>query len=383
MGPDVVFVVVLLVRLLVPLAIPRYPLPAILAALVIDAADQTVLQAAGATSVLDNYQSYDKALDVYYLTIAYTSVLRNWLDPAALAVARWLFYYRLVGVVAFELTGVRSLLIVFPNTFEYFFIFYEAVRLFWNPSRLRRAQLIVAAATIWIVIKLPQEFWVHIAQLDVSDIVAEHDWVAPTVAGALVALGLVAARLLPRHLPPRQWAPRVDVDAYIDRPRPAAVVPRVDARAIVSVAVLEKVLLVAMVAVIFSQILSGVRASGLELAFGVGLVVVVNSGLSLWRVRRGSRFASTAIQFGSMLGLNAAILVGLLLLSGDRGGEPVQLENTLYFLLLISLIVTLYDRYRVIGNLSSDELGLPGRRLRARLLGAGGEAAADGEGAPL
>ncbi|MGH2899358.1 MAG: hypothetical protein ACRDMZ_11840 [Solirubrobacteraceae bacterium] len=39
---------------------------------------------------------------------------------------------------------------------------------------------------------------------------------------------------------------------------------------------LEKVLLVAMVAVIFSQILSGVRATGLQLSAGVAFVVGVN-----------------------------------------------------------------------------------------------------------
>ncbi len=135
----------------------------------LDGVDQTIFQAVDATSVLDNYQSYDKALDVYYLTIAYASTLRNWLDPFALGVARFLFYYRLVGTLAFELTGVRTLLLVFPNTFEYFFIFYEAVRLFWNPRRMSRRFVVGAAAAIWIVVKLPQEYWIHIAELDVTD----------------------------------------------------------------------------------------------------------------------------------------------------------------------------------------------------------------------
>ena len=39
-----VFWLVVLSRFLVPLAIPRFPLPAILAALIIDGVDQTIFQ---------------------------------------------------------------------------------------------------------------------------------------------------------------------------------------------------------------------------------------------------------------------------------------------------------------------------------------------------
>ncbi len=45
--------------------------------------------------------------------------------------------------------------------------------------------------------------------------------------------------------------------------------------AILSVAVLEKVLLVAMVAVTFSQILPGLDVGSLDLAFGVALIVTL------------------------------------------------------------------------------------------------------------
>ena len=48
-----------------------------LAALVIDGLDQTIFQTFTSLD-LSGYQSYDKALDVYYLSIAYTATLRNW-----------------------------------------------------------------------------------------------------------------------------------------------------------------------------------------------------------------------------------------------------------------------------------------------------------------
>src|SRR5687768_8544191 len=115
-------------RLGVPLAIPRFPIPAGIAALLIDGVDQTIFQTF-TTLPLAGYQSYDKALDIYYLSIEYLATLRNWATLAAVAMSRFLFYYRLVGVLLFELSQLRALLLFFPNTFEYFFLFYEAVRL--------------------------------------------------------------------------------------------------------------------------------------------------------------------------------------------------------------------------------------------------------------
>ena len=347
-GPEVVVALVVVARLLVPLAIPRFPLPAIVAALVLDAADQTLFQAVGAGDDLDAYQSYDKALDIYYLTVAYTATLRNWFDPAARAVAQFLFYWRIVGVLAFELTGARALLLVFPNTFEYFFIFYEAFLLRHNPSKLRRAQLLGAAAAIWILVKLPQEWWIHIARLDVTDELAEHGWALPVLLAVAAVLATVALRMRHRFpAPDHGW--RIDADAH--RPRPYAPArPRTDVRAVFSVAVLEKVLLIAMVAVIFSQVLPEVQATELQLTGAVAFVVVANSIVSLLRVRRGTRWASTLIQFGAMVATNAAsVLIAAVLI--DRGTEEaVRPTNTLFFLLLISLIITLYDRYRLIGN---------------------------------
>ena len=107
---SVVFVIVVAVRLLLPLLIPRYPLPAILASLVVDAADQTIFQAFGFDP--PGYQGYDKAMDVYYLAIAYLATLRNWTNTGAFEVSRFLYFYRLVGVVA----SAGSVLI---RSFEY------------------------------------------------------------------------------------------------------------------------------------------------------------------------------------------------------------------------------------------------------------------------
>ena len=72
-----VFWVVAVARFLLALTTPRYPLPGILASLVLDAADQTLFQQFTSLE-LSGYQGYDKALDIFYLAIAYISTLRNW-----------------------------------------------------------------------------------------------------------------------------------------------------------------------------------------------------------------------------------------------------------------------------------------------------------------
>ena len=159
-------------RLGLPLLIPYFPVPALLSCLILDAVDQSIFQQFPAIP-LDGYQSYDKALDIYYLSIAYLSTLRNWTNQTAFHMSRFLFYYRMLGAVLFEITQARAVLFIFPNTFEYFFLFVELVRSRWDTGRMGRRTVIVAAALIWVVIKLPQEWWIHIAQLDMTDFIKE------------------------------------------------------------------------------------------------------------------------------------------------------------------------------------------------------------------
>lgn len=323
--------VVALARLLVPLAIIRFPLPAIVAALLLDGVDQTIFQAVGAEPA--GYQQYDKAFDVYYLAIAYTAMLRNWDNPFAFAVGRALFYYRLIGVAAFEITDARVLLLVFPNTFEYFFIAYELVRLRWDPARLSRRAIIALAAGIWIIIKLPQEWWIHVAQRDFTDTVAANPWVVPVFA-AVGALAIAAGGALWPHLPPPSWPATVDAGVHPD-PAPAHWSWR---------ALLEKVILLSTITVIFSQMLPSLRIGEARLAFATAGLVAVNAAVSQWRLRRGARWATTLAQFGAMLTTNAAILlVGRILMPGMYA---VDITHSLFLLLLLSLMITLYDRYR-------------------------------------
>jgi hypothetical protein len=361
---DLIFAAVVAARVLVPLGIPRFPLPVMLVCLVIDGLDQTIFQTF-TTLDLSGYQQYDKALDVYYLSIAYTATMRNWTNLDAFNVSRFLYFYRLVGVVAFELTQVRALLLVFPNTFEYFFDAYEAVRVRWDPRRMGRRLVIGIAAFIWIVIKLPQEWWIHVAQLDATDtiktrifgVTTDTSWsdafaarpgVLVVVAVVLALLALAAWWQLTRKLPPADRPPTFDADKRqppvdplaIDRER------RRMAGRLLDRELVEKIALVALVSVIFGRMLPGVEAAPLEIAFGVALVIVANAAVTEWLVRRGRVWTTLVRRFVVMLTINLAIVfVGQVFLRFLTGAP---LEHAVILILLLTLIVTLYDQYRTI-----------------------------------
>ncbi|MDQ2669855.1 MAG: hypothetical protein M3Y31_04425, partial [Gemmatimonadota bacterium] len=292
-------VAVILARLLVPFAIPRFPLPAIVAALLLDGIDQTVFELAGVAD-LSGYQTYDKALDIYYLVIAYAATIRNW-DGPAFEIGRALWYYRLVGVVLFEYTEARWLLLVFPNTFEYFFIAVELIKVSRNPFALARRQLVTLAAGIWIVIKLPQEWWLHIAQLDLTDLLAKY---AGGPGGAYVALGLTAAagmlavvgRRALRHLPPRDWPPTISADEQSEHLGWPAPPDEARPSAFFGWPFVEKAILVTLVTLIFEQILPGATRSLPQVAAATTLIIALSTVLSRWLATRGLTWGSAAAE---------------------------------------------------------------------------------------
>ena len=137
-----------------------------------------------------------------------------------------------VGVVLFEQTQIRALLLVFPNTFD---VLLRLVRGRSARAGIRDVSgamlLIGIAAFIWIFIKLPQEWWIHVAELDATDLIktnvfgvdssaswtdaiAARPWVLVVVVAAVVAL-VLAARWVD---PPSPAAGRSPVHARCGRP---------------------------------------------------------------------------------------------------------------------------------------------------------------------
>lgn len=351
MGGDsldqVVFWAVVAARLLVPLLVFKFPLPAIVACMLLDGVDQTIFQTFTALD-LSHYQSYDKALDIYYLALAYVSTMRNWTSRPAFEVARFLFYYRLVGTALFELTGGthRWLLLIFPNTFEYFFIFYEIVRTRWDPKRFSLRWWIAAAAVIWVVIKLPQEAWIHVFKLDLTDTMRDVPWFTPALVVAVLALAavlwfVVRPRLAPADHPWQLAAGPLPPEIDHERERAAL---RVAHGRVFDSWLVEKVAVVALVSMIIANIVPSVTATPVEIAISCGVLIVVNSFIGLWTARRGGGLHSVFAAFLVLSALNIGlVLVASLVVPTN---ERFFLTAGFFFVFLLTLIVTLYDRYR-------------------------------------
>jgi hypothetical protein len=354
-------------RLVLPLFIPYFPVPALLSCLILDSIDQSIFQQFPSIP-LDGYQSYDKALDVYYLSVAYLSTLRNWTNQGAFRMSQFLYYYRMLGVVLFELTQARAVLFIFPNTFEYFFLFVEAVRLGWDTKRMGKWTVILAAAGIWVFIKLPQEWWIHIAQLDMTDFikeslfgvdaaagwgeaVANRPWVLAAMIAFFAAIGIAAYLIIRFRAPKFDHGPHIKADPLPPELRGAEPYRKVRAETgIWGWQLREKVALTAIISVIFGLMLTGGAASPLRIVVGVAIFTVLNAGVSPWLALRGRSWRRLAGELVAMLVVNLVILLVLEALDRFLGVREARVPfgATLFFAYLLTLIIVLYDRYRVV-----------------------------------
>ncbi|MEX0895915.1 MAG: hypothetical protein WDZ94_03165 [Patescibacteria group bacterium] len=155
-------IIVIALRLLVPLYILKSPFWGTVISLVLDALDVVLLTFINLGD-LENYHQIDKVLDMYYLALA-AYATRNWQNRLAKRVAIGLFFYRLIGVVLFEFTGIRPLLLLFPNLFENFFLFYAGSLALFKKEYVPTKRSLTIALIVLLLLKLPQEYLLHYMQ---------------------------------------------------------------------------------------------------------------------------------------------------------------------------------------------------------------------------
>jgi hypothetical protein len=159
---------VILLRLAVPLLIFRYPLAGGVVALLLDGADVILVELfapiiGGQGYFGSNYHTLDKWLDVYYLFFLLLISMR-WQDMLARRTSILLFAFRMIGVLAFELTGMRKILFFFPNLFENFVLFILFAKRFTPhliPQTVRQLGMILL---LLYIPKFFQEYLLHYAQ---------------------------------------------------------------------------------------------------------------------------------------------------------------------------------------------------------------------------
>jgi hypothetical protein len=107
---------------------------------------------------LKNYQVFDKWVDQVYM-LTFLLVALRWEGPAR-TIAIWLYLYRLLGFVVFEVADARSLLLLFPNVFEFWFLFVASLP-HWRPGFAYTRRNVAVAGGILLVLKMFQEYVLH------------------------------------------------------------------------------------------------------------------------------------------------------------------------------------------------------------------------------
>ena len=142
------------------LLVLRWAFAGSIAAILIDFADLFMMNLLDLGGVR-NYQSLDKWLDLAYM-ITFLWVALRWTGPPR-TIAAALFAYRILGVLAFEAIGSRTVLLFFPNVFEFWFVFVAAAQQF-KPQY----EITWRRSVIWLVpltaLKEFQEYALHGAQ---------------------------------------------------------------------------------------------------------------------------------------------------------------------------------------------------------------------------
>src|SRR5260221_8924060 len=154
-------VVIALYRVVGSLPTLRWPLAGGLLAIFVDLTDlywMNVLDLGG----VPNYQVFDKLADQIYLAIFLIVALR-WTGPER-TVSIVLYAFRIVGFVLFEVSGERVVLLLFPNVFEFWFLFIAAVH-HVRPAFVWTRMRLVAVLVPLFVAKEVQEWALHWARL--------------------------------------------------------------------------------------------------------------------------------------------------------------------------------------------------------------------------
>lgn len=154
--------VVVIIRLLAPFVIFRWPLFGGLLCLALDALDVVILDIID-TGGFSNYHSSDKYLDMYYLSIEfYVSLF--WKNTLARNASIFLFIYRSIGFILFELTQLRVLLFIFQNIFENFFLFYLGFKKIFKKDPVKSKKSLILMLIVCVIPKVPQEYMLHYVQ---------------------------------------------------------------------------------------------------------------------------------------------------------------------------------------------------------------------------
>ena len=139
------------------LPVLRWALAGAILAILVDFSDTAMISLLQFGGVRD-YQSFDKAVDLVYMVTFLVAALKWSGTPRTIAIA--LFGYRILGVAAFELYSWRGVLLLFPNVFEFWFVFVAGVKRF-RPGYEMTWRRAAAWMVPLLLLKELQEYVLH------------------------------------------------------------------------------------------------------------------------------------------------------------------------------------------------------------------------------
>ncbi len=165
--------IIIALRLMIPLLILRSPLLGGVTAMVLDTLDVVIIDSLGLGGFGAHYSELDKLLDSYYLTLELIVAFR-WTSVYARLPAFVLYAYRVVGVIAFEITDTRALLLVFPNLFENWWLYCVIVARFAPQLYPKSLRSTLVPLILLLIPKLGQEYLLHYQEAEPWDWTKHH-----------------------------------------------------------------------------------------------------------------------------------------------------------------------------------------------------------------
>lgn len=160
--------IVIALRLTIPLLILRWPLAGGIAAMLADTLDVVAIEAIGLGGFGGHYSELDKGLDYYYLTLE-LFVATRWASSWTRVPAILLYLWRGIGVVAFETTHWRPMLVIFPNLFENWWLYCVTAAAYFPALYPRSWRSLSWAMVALLIPKMAQEYMLHYLELQPWD----------------------------------------------------------------------------------------------------------------------------------------------------------------------------------------------------------------------
>lgn len=153
-------IIVILIRLAAPMAVLRWPFWGMLIAIAADASDVMIFDLLGWGGLPDrHYHQFDKIFDIYYLSFA-AYIASKWEDRRLKWTALALFWWRAAGVLLFELTDVRQVILFAPSIFENFYLIVAGLAQFFGIRTLKKRGYIIVLLAAALP-KIVQEYIMH------------------------------------------------------------------------------------------------------------------------------------------------------------------------------------------------------------------------------